>query len=92
MNLEDWQVRVDSIDLGDMRLYHAYAFNEKTREVIEGDTEGLDEACVREQFQHQLVGTLMQMEMMRQMEEASRPSQGAEAAQRSASSEAPGVR
>lgn len=70
MNLKDWQVRVDSIDLGDMRLYHAYAFNEKTREVIEGDMEGLDEDYVREEFQRQLVGTLMQMEMMRQIESA----------------------
>ena len=47
MNLEDWQTRVDSIDLGDMRLYHAYAFNEKTKQVIEGDTEHPDEELVR---------------------------------------------
>ena len=47
MNLEDWQTRVDSIDLGDMRLYHAYAFNEKTKQVIEGDTEHPDEELDR---------------------------------------------
>lgn len=64
MNLDDWQVRVESIDLGDMRLYHAYAFNEETRQVIEGDMEDPDEEFVRAQFQQQLVMTLMQMEMM----------------------------
>lgn len=67
MNLEDWQTRVDSIDLGDMRLYHAYAFNEKTRQVIEGDMESPDEQYVRERFQQQLVGTLMQIDMEESM-------------------------
>lgn len=63
MNLEDWQVRVDSIDLGDFRLYHAYAFNEKTQQIIEGDTEDPDEQYVRDRFQQQLVSTLMMIEM-----------------------------
>lgn len=66
MNLDDWQVRVESIDLGDMRLYHAYAFNEETKQVIEGDMEDPDEEFVRAQFQQQLMMTLMQMEMMGQ--------------------------
>lgn len=70
MNLEDWQTRVDSIDLGDIRLYHAYAFNEKTKQVIEGDTEHPDEEFVRMRFQQQLMGTLMQMDMEEQMRAA----------------------
>ena len=70
MNLEDWQTRVDSIDLGDMRLYHAYAFNEKTKQVIEGDTEHPDEQFVRERFRQQLMGTLMQLDMEEQMRAA----------------------
>lgn len=69
MNFEDWQVRVDSIDLGDLRLYHAYAFNEKTQKIIEGDTEDPDEEYVRQRFQQQLAMTLMQLEMERQMGE-----------------------
>lgn len=69
MNFEDWQVRVDSIDLGDLRLYHAYAFNEKTKQIIEGDTEDPDEEYVRQRFQQQLAMTLMQLEMERQMGE-----------------------
>jgi hypothetical protein len=69
MNFEDWQVRVDSIDLGDLRLYHAYAFNEKTQQIIEGDTEDPDEEYVRQRFQQQLAMTLMQLEMERQMGE-----------------------
>lgn len=66
-SMEDWQTRVDSIDVGGMRLYHAYAFNEKTKQVIEGDSEGLDEAQVREDFQRQLMFTLMQLQMEEQM-------------------------
>lgn len=78
MNLEDWQTRVDSIDLGDMRLYHAYAFNEKTKQVIEGDIEHPDEQYVRMRFQQQLMGTLMQIDMEEQMRAAQerRPSEG----------------
>ena len=49
-----------------MRLYHAYAFNEETKQVIEGDMEDPDEEFVRAQFQQQLMMTLMQMEMMGQ--------------------------
>ena len=67
MNLDEWQTRVDSIDLGDLRLYHAYAFNEKTKQVIEGDTEHPDEEFVRMRFQQQLMGTLMQMDMEQAM-------------------------
>lgn len=67
MNLDEWQIRVDSIDLGDLRLYHAYAFNEKTKQVIEGDTEHPDEEFVRMRFQQQLMGTLMQMNMEQAM-------------------------
>ncbi|MEQ2957598.1 hypothetical protein [Slackia piriformis] len=67
MNLEEWQTRVDSIDLGGIRLYHAYAFNEKTRQVIEGDMEDTDEEFVRARFQQQLIGTLMQMDMEESM-------------------------
>lgn len=73
MNLEEWQTRVDSIDLGGIRLYHAYAFNEKTRQVIEGDMEDTDEEFVRTRFQQQLIGTLVQMdveESMRAKDEA----------------------
>lgn len=65
-NMDDWKILVDSLDMGDMRLYHAYAYNEKTRQVIEGMEEGLDEEMVRANFQHYLMGTLMQMEMERQ--------------------------
>ena len=65
-NMDDWKILVDSLDMGDMRLYHAYAYNEKTRQVIEGMEEGLDEEAVRANFQHYLMGTLMQMEMERQ--------------------------
>lgn len=65
MNFDDWKIQVESIDLGDLRLYHAYAFNEKTRQVIEGDFEDVDEVYVREAFQQQLMMTLMQLEMER---------------------------
>lgn len=67
MNLEEWQTRVDSIDLGGIRLYHAYAFNETTKQVIEGDMEDTDEDFVRARFQQQLIGTLMQMDMEESM-------------------------
>ena len=53
-----------------MRLYHAYAFNEKTKQVIEGDTEHPDEELVRMRFQQQLMGTLIQMDMEEQMRAA----------------------
>lgn len=69
-SMDDWQTRVDSIDVGGMRLYHAYAFNEKTKQVIEGDSEGLDEEQVRQDFQRQLAFTLMQLQMEEQMRAA----------------------
>lgn len=66
-SMDDWQTRVDSIDVGGMRLYHAYAFNEETKQVIEGESEGLDEEQVRQDFQRQLAFTLMQLQMEEQM-------------------------
>lgn len=65
MNINDWQVRVDSIDIAGMRLYHAYAFNEETKQIIEGDMEDTDEEYVRSCFQQQLMMTLMQLDMER---------------------------
>lgn len=71
-SMDDWQTRVDSIDVGGMRLYHAYAFNGETKQIIEGESEGLDEEQVRQDFQRQLAFTLMQLQMEEQMSQARR--------------------
>ncbi len=67
MDRSDWKIAVDSIDLGGMRLYHGCAWNEKTKQVIEGEIEDTDEAYVRAMIEQQLDNTLMTLAMEEQM-------------------------
>ena len=67
LNHDDWKIAVDSINLGDLCLYHAYAYNEKTKQIMEGQLEHPDEEYVRSSMEQQLAGTLMMMQMEEQM-------------------------